>query len=99
MELEELNKVAMDWRYGSIKSVLEKTCWPEQICSQAILAEQAEEKNSVRGDLNKGMHWFGYGVLKNVSSKDGRWKIGGKNATMYFKLPKVARPEDNPDKC
>lgn len=90
MNAEELTKALYDARYANIKLILEKAGWPDKICSQEVLSSQTENKNSMRGDLNKGMAQFGYGVLKNEKSKDGRWKIGGKNATMYFKLPSRA---------
>lgn len=72
-----------------LDDILDALGHPEGVRADWITTKAAElgEKDAdVKRKLSNSIGRLGYTIFKNPATKDGRWKISGKNVTVYVKV-------------
>lgn len=69
--------------------ILDDIGWPNAVRGDTIEVKAVaagEKAESIRRRVSNAMQRSGYEALRKPTVKDGRWRIGGKNVTVYVKV-------------
>lgn len=72
----------------AFRKVLESMSWPAYVQGDFLLDDALQYHSgycTLRRNMTASMERFGYTMMKNPNSKDGRWKSAGKNVTVFRK--------------
>ena len=72
----------------AFKKVLDGMDWPPYVQSDFLLDDALQYYSgycALRRNMTGSMERFGYSIMSNPNSKDGRWKATGKSMNIYRK--------------
>lgn len=87
-QIEADTRVARSAIDDAFRAVLEGMGMPDMVQGDFLLEDASanhENYYELRWNIKRSMDRIGYEVFVNENSSDGRWKIYGKNVTVFVK--------------